>query len=90
MVYEYLIYFIKNDVRNWTYVKEVKKTINKLRKLGEEQIRNRIKLIQEDAYIPNDLLSIILQGMLICSFNQLVRNKIEILFIFVKKPKSMM
>jgi cholesterol 24(S)-hydroxylase len=44
------------------YKKEYKKIIEKLRLLGRQQIENRLKLMQEGSYIPQDLLTITLKS----------------------------
>jgi cholesterol 24-hydroxylase len=44
------------------YKKEYKEIIEKLRFLGRQQIENRLKLMQEGSYIPQDLLTITLKS----------------------------
>ena len=39
--------------------------IRNLRQLAKDQIENRFKLIQDGAYIPNDILSITLKSLCI-------------------------
>lgn len=56
-------YFFLNRItpkylQNKPYCRTV---IKKLRKMGYDQIMNRIKLIKEESYVPNDLLSIVLK-----------------------------
>ena len=46
----------------YSYKKFYKNIIKNLRQVGDDQIMNRLKLIQEDSYVPSDLLSITLKN----------------------------
>ena len=50
--------FTSQYLRNKPYCQKV---IKKLRKMGYDQIMNRIKLIKDESYESNDLLSIVLK-----------------------------
>jgi len=50
--------FTSQYLRNKPYCQKV---IKKLRKMGYDQIMNRIKLIKDESYVSNDLLSIVLK-----------------------------
>ena len=46
----------------WFYKKTYKEVVAQLRNMGNEQIMNRLKLIQEGLHVPKDLLSITLKS----------------------------
>jgi hypothetical protein len=45
----------------WSEMREMKKSIRKLRNLGREQILKRLKMIEENQELPNDMLTMFLK-----------------------------
>lgn len=54
-----LNYFLPNE---WFYKIKYKKIVAKLRKMGKDQISNRIQVLKDGLYTPSDLLSITLKN----------------------------
>ena len=56
-IYKIFILYLKFKPSCWGYIKKYKLILKKLRNMGREQILNRLKLIQENLNVPNDMLT---------------------------------